>query len=423
MNYIAGMYRIPAILFFLLFTACAYAQPSITGRVVRADNGEAIQGSSVFITNTSRGTVSGADGSFELHQVPAGKYELVISSVGFETTVYAFTSEQLPLRLRIEMQVKVRELPNVTVEPSVEEGWDKWGLTFTENFMGATPNAANCEIRNRQKIKFRYFRKSNRIIAYCDEPLEIVNRALGYRIKYQLEEFELKFDEKWSRYMGYVLFEDMDGSRKNVRKRWQRARDEAFYGSMMHFWRAVYANKVKEDGFEMRRMWRTPNLEKQRIRGLYRSRSLVRSGNVQIGVTPGGKGDTLSVDSTHYYETILRQPDEFEHYGKTLLTVDSILFGTSSSYKEIYFTDFLHVTYKNEKEDPGYLRYFRENRSPAFQRSSIWIIDPTAIAIFRDGSYDPPTNVFTTAYWAWSDKIGDMLPLDYEPYGPAPKLK
>lgn len=417
------MYRIPAIFLFLLIPAFIHAQSTITGQVVRADNKEPIPGSSVFISNTSRGTVTGSDGRFELHLLPVGKYELVISSVGFETSVYTFSSEQLPLKLRVEMDVKVRELPNVTVEPSIEEGWDKWGLTFTDNFMGATPNAANCEIRNKSKIKFRFYKKSNRVIAYCDEPLEIVNRALGYRIKYQLEDFEVKFTERWSRFMGYVLFEDMDGYRSKVRKRWQRARDEAFYGSMMHFWRSVYAGNVDQEGFAMRRMWRMPNTEKARVRQLYRSGLVTRSGNVEMMITLDGKKDSLPADSTRYYETVLRQPDEIEHYGPTNLTVDSILLSVSPAFKEIYFTDYLQVIYKNEKEDPAYLRYFYLSRSPAFQVSNLFLPDPTAIAIFRDGSYDPPTNVFSMGYWSWSDKIGDMLPLDYEPFAPVPKLK
>lgn len=417
------MYRIPAIFLLLFLPALIHAQSSITGQVVRADNKEPIPGSSVFISNTSRGTVTGTDGRFELHQLPTGKYELVISSVGFETTVYSFSSEQLPLKLRVEMEVKVRELPNVTVEPSVEEGWDKWGLTFTESFMGATPNAANCEIRNKSKIRFRFFKKSNRVIAYCDEPLEIVNRALGYRIKYQLEEFEVKFSEKWSRFMGYVLFEDMDGDRSKVRKRWQRARDDAFYGSMMHFWRAVYTSKLEQEGFVMRRMWRTPNTEKTRIRQLYRSRSIIRVGNIETIINVDGRKDTLSADTTRYYETVLRQPDDIERYGPANLTVDSILFSVSSSYKEVYFPDYLQVIYKNEKEDPAYLHYFRLNRSAAFQVSNLFLPEPMAIAIFLDGSYDPPTNVFSMGYWSWSDKIGDMLPLDYEPFEPVSKLK
>ena len=77
--------------------------------------------------------------------------------MGYETNVYAFSSEQLPLRLRVEMRPRIQELGNVTVEPSVEEGWDKWGRVFLENFVGLSDNAAYCRLLNTQDIRFRFF--------------------------------------------------------------------------------------------------------------------------------------------------------------------------------------------------------------------------------------------------------------------------
>lgn len=420
------MIRIPAILFAALaFCVNAHAQSHITGKVVRADNGEPIAGSSVFISNTSRGTVSDKEGNFELRNIPPGKYDLVISTIGYETSVYSFDANQLPLKLRVEMQVKIRELENVTVEPSVEEGWDKWGLTFTDYFLGATPNAAQCRIKNKEAIRFRYFKRSNRVIAYCDEPLEIENRALGYRIQYQLEDFEVSFKGNTSRYAGYVLFEDMDGGKKEVRKRWQRERDQAYYGSMMHFWRSFYVDSIQEEGFHVKRMWREPNLEKERVRELYKNRYFKNSnaGNVVVQMNPDDNRDSSMADSSSYYESILRQKDYTEHYGKDLLTADSILYNRAATHKEVYFPNYICISYRNELEDPAYLQYHHERRNPYFQHSCIWLVEPATIVIYPDGSYYPPQQVFAMSYWAWGDKMADMLPLDYEPFGAAPKVK
>ncbi len=420
------MTRIPAILFAALaFFVNADAQSHITGKVVKAENGEPIVGSSVFISNTSRGTVSDKEGNFELRNIPPGKYDLVVSSIGYEISVYAFDANQLPLKLRVEMQMKVRELQNVTVEPSVEEGWDKWGLTFTDYFLGTTPNATQCRIKNKESIRFRFFKRTNRVIAYCDEPLEIENRALGYRIQYQLEDFEVSFKENTSRYAGYVLFEDMDGEKKEVRKRWQRKRDQAFYGSMMHFWRSFYTDSIREEGFHVKRMWREPNLEKERVKELYKSRYFKSSkvGNAVIQMNPGNNRDSSMADSTRYYESVLRQKDYIEHYGKDLLTADSILYTRSDTYKEVYFPNYICISYRNELEDPAYLQYHQERRNPYFQQSCIWLVEPVTVVIYPDGSYYPPQNVFSMSYWAWGDKMADMLPLDYEPFGAAPGIK
>lgn len=420
------MFKLPAILFlFILAWTSASGQRLIKGRVVNGKTGEAIAGSSVFISNTSRGTVSDKDGNFELNDIPAGRYELVVSSVGYETNVYSFSSDQLPLNLRIEMQVRVRELENVTVEPSVEEGWDKWGMMFTNNFVGQTPNAAQCRIRNKEKIRFRYFRKSNRIIAYCDEPLVLENKALGYKLTYQLENFEVDFRKGISAFAGYPLFEELDRGRKEPKSKYVRARDKAYFGSMLHYMRSICSNTLAEEGFETRRMIRTPNHEKERIRNIFRSQAPAASGSSAgaVRVHVGGDGvklnnaqpKSINTDSSDYYDRVMRQKDYVDNYSSHLLTADSLIIGQEGVYKVIYFTDYLSITYKNELEDAAYLAHFRESRRPVFQTSQIWLPQDEPVVVDPNGNYSPPQGVFAMSYWGWSEKIADMLPLDFEP--------
>ncbi|MFN4316258.1 MAG: carboxypeptidase-like regulatory domain-containing protein [Chitinophagaceae bacterium] len=418
------MYRIPAILCLLFSVLLAQGQGAISGTVVRADNGSPLAGASVFISNTSRGTVTDASGSFTLNNIPTGKYELVVSSIGFETFVYSFSGSDLPARLRVEMKLKVRELENVTVEPSVEETWEKWGRMFTESFLGSTAEASQCKISNYKQIRFRYYRRSDRLVAWADEPLKIENRALGYRISYQLEDFEVRFKERSTRYMGYALFEDMDGDKKEVRKRWQRSRDRAFYGSALHFWRSVQQNRFAHDGFRVRRMWQTPNTEKERVKEIYRQQRGLIGGQGGIRIeTRKAPSDSTSRDSARYYEKIMRQPDYFEHFGDSLLTADSIFHSRTDEYVAIYFPNYLEITYLNALEAPEFLKFFNENRKAYYQRSRIWITQPTAIAVFADGGFYPPDAIFSSGYWGWGDKMANMLPYDFEPYEGPPRLK
>jgi hypothetical protein len=386
----------PAIfIFFIFFSFFAFAQQSIKGKIIASANGSPVAGCSVFINNTSKGTASDKNGYFELNDISPGKHELVVSSIGYETSVYPFNSAQLPLQLKIELEVKVKELGNVVVEPSVEEGWDKWGKTFTDNFIGTTPNASHCKIKNQKAIHFRYYKKSNRVIAYSDEPLIFENKALGYRISYQLEEFEVNFKTRVSMYYGYPFFEDMETGRKSRASRWQHNRDKAYYGSMMHFMRSVYIDSMAEQGFEVRRMFRTPNEEKERVKKIHRA------------------GD-LPADSIAYYERILGQPDYKERYAKDLLSEDSLIIGTQGPFKILFFTDYIYVTYKNEIEDRDYLVAQRENRQPTWQRSYLTMPDPKRVEIDINGNY-PPQDILAWGYWSWSEKMADFLPLDYEP--------
>ncbi len=70
-----------AYLFILVFHSFSQNTFKISGKVTD-DAGKAVSGASVVVKGTKTGTVSGADGGFELN-VPSGKSVLVFSSVGF----------------------------------------------------------------------------------------------------------------------------------------------------------------------------------------------------------------------------------------------------------------------------------------------------------------------------------------------------
>jgi hypothetical protein len=406
--YIAGM-KMPAI-FLLLLAPIFGVHAQIKGRVVTATMGSAVPGSSVFISNSSIGTTADKDGYFELSRVPAGKNELVVSSVGYETSVYSFSAEQLPLQLRIELTLKVRELANVTVEPSVEEGWNKWGAMFTSNFVGLTPNARSCKIKNEDAIRFRYFKNSNRVIAYSDEPIILENKALGYRIKYQLEEFEVNFKTQTSLFSGFPFFEEMEDG-KEIRKKWKRSRDKAYFGSMMHFMWCLYHDSLSQHGFEVRRMVRMPNTEKQRVMKIYRDlHNSKKPGGARAGLA------ALPKDSLQYYERISRQREVIDIYAKEILNSDSLVARQENAYKIMYFPDYLFVTYKNESEHPDYILFHHESRSPGYQRSYLTLQNNHEIIIDMNGGYYPPQEIITSAYWGWSEKMADCLPIDYRPF-------
>jgi hypothetical protein len=409
-------------LFIFLLAITGWSQQQIRGTVVNVATGQVLSGVSVFLTNTSKGTTTNKTGYFEITDIKPGKYELVATSVGFETSVFSFNAEQLPLKLRIEMKEKLVELDNVVLEPYVEEGWDKWGKTFLGSFIGNNTNAKDCILKNHKDIRFRYYKRSNRLEAIADKPLVIENKALGYKIEYQLEAFEMKFREGSTTYYGYTLFNQLGKEEKDPKKRWVKNRDKAYYGSMKHFFTALNENKLLEEGFEVRRMVKHPNLEKQRVRKLGPA---ALGGNIILstgGNRPVQKDSALQLkpgsvtaDSGEYYRRVLRQPDFIEEYGKTLITLDSIMIGKDGRYTGIYFPNYLSVTYKKGMEDQAYLDFFHENRKPYYQRSLIFIVEETPIMIAPDGSYFYPDKLLATAWWGFNEKISTMLPLDYEP--------
>ncbi len=405
------MKKIPAILFFALISITGLCQQNIKGRVVNVSSGVAIAGCSIFIASTSKGTVSDNTGAFLLENVPPGKHELIISSIGYETNVFSFSEEQLPLLLKIELTIKVKELENVTIEPSVEEGWDKWGKTFMDNFVGNTGNAVLCHIKNEKSIRFRFYKKSNRLIAYCDEPVIMENKALGYTINYQLENFELNFKEQSISYLGYPLFVPMGG--KGRQQKWQKKREEAYNGSILHFMRSLYANQLAEEGFEVKRLVRTPNYERQRVKALYGSglrKQLTNNGlNIEIR-----NGSQFAGDSSGYYQSVMRQKDYVEENGTTILTSDSLVVESNPSYKVLHFDDYIFITFKKEMEEVGFLKTQFPQRSVTYQRSNVTLLGNKFISLDKSGNFYNPQEFFTSAYWSWSEKMANSLPVDYE---------
>lgn len=79
-------------------------ETKVTGKVVTSD-GTPLPGASVVIGGSTSGTLSGADGSFEL-LVPAGEITLYISFVGYRTVAQKISGDK-PANLQITMKEEV----------------------------------------------------------------------------------------------------------------------------------------------------------------------------------------------------------------------------------------------------------------------------------------------------------------------------
>jgi hypothetical protein len=146
-----------------------------------------------FHEQYSKGTVTGSSGEFVLSDIPAGKFELIASSIGHETYVFPFSSNQLPLDLKISLKEKATDLSAVTVEPFLKDGWETWGRTFIENFIGTTDFASACS---------------------------------------------------------YPFFSDMPTASKVLQMEWRDNRKKVYLGSIMHFIRSLYSNEIKKPTIE-----------------------------------------------------------------------------------------------------------------------------------------------------------------------------
>lgn len=370
----------------VLFVSPVYSQHLVKGRVVEQETGKGLPGVSVFLANTSIGTVAASDGSYEL-QLPQGRYDVVYSFVGYQSKLIS-SNDTAAMRL-VKLQLKDKELEAVEVQLYEKDGWNKWGKFFTESFIGTTQFADDCRLQGTGSLRFRHDKKANRLVVIARQPLVIENKALGYRIRYELEAFVYDFKNQSLYFEGFPFFEEMKGGAAR-RSKWKRNRRQAYEGSQLHFMRAVYRNRLVEEGFELRRLKKIRNEEKDRVRSVLRQR--------------------LSRDSSKYYEHILSQPNEFDIINPARITGDSIGFAIDKVTAGVYFPDYLDIIYTRRDAPVKYYNLHPKARKGMASQVSL---PGGEIAIQSNGSFYPPNNLLMLGYWGWSEKISTLLPLDY----------
>jgi outer membrane receptor for ferrienterochelin and colicins len=105
------MRRVISILLFL--PAITLAQSTIQGHIVSAEGG--IPGATVQLLNTSIGTVSQADGSFLLQNIPFGQYTLEVRSIGFKPLTQNIDLKNASFTLKLELQETSLTMDEVVV--------------------------------------------------------------------------------------------------------------------------------------------------------------------------------------------------------------------------------------------------------------------------------------------------------------------
>ncbi|HET6255185.1 MAG TPA: carboxypeptidase-like regulatory domain-containing protein [Puia sp.] len=364
---------------------------TLSGSVKDSTTGKPIPGVSVFLNSTSKGTVTHDDGSFVLSGIPPGRYQLIVSAIGYATLVTGISTRYLPPSLKITLHTEASELAAVTVEPYLKNGWKKWGKLFWDNFIGTTENASSCTIKNKDALRFRYYLKSRKLTVNAVEPLVIVNKALGYNLEYRLESFTYDFESNIISFYGYPLFREMPADDSVRQQKWNDMRMHAYLGSIMHFMRSLYQGRLQQDGFIVEHLIQVPNIEKQRVKTIY--------------IPNVTKTDSIPIDTLHHYWEVMRQPDSFVQKTKTY---DDLTTVNSDQTRSFFFIGDFTVIYGNGR------------LGIAYTESALELMYPAPIEIEVNGGYFPPQVLLSKGNWARTEKIANLVPQDYYPPSPDP---
>lgn len=231
---------------FLLLSFQVTQAQVIKGRLLDVETDSAVSFASVYFNAAFKGTSSDSEGNFELNIKEYQGQSIVFSCVGYESTVL---EDYEPGKFyKVYMKPRQTLLEDVLVEPD-EMARELKERIFKNQFMGWSDNSMSCQIQNLEDIRFVYFKSTNTLEGYCEKPIIISNKALGYKITYYLDRFESKKESL--AYQGNFYFENDTSYSKRKFKRVQKTRQQTYEGSRMHLFRAMWNDQLKKEKFKV----------------------------------------------------------------------------------------------------------------------------------------------------------------------------
>jgi len=226
----------------------------------------------------------------------------------------------------------------------------------------------------------------------------VENRALGYRTKFLLKNFNSSAITHTIRYTGRALFEDLPGSAEQ-KKKWQVKRDEAYYGSPQQFYRSLYQNKLAEDGFvvyDFTRILNPRRMQEELIQRKIKQFAMVNRDSLNYWLNqqdePKWAKETLVKPPLTFYDILRKTPQE------------GIFAITAPHY--------LYVTYTKKFEDTYFKDIFRPLDMPNYETSVMTLYK--AYAFFDMNGTVISESPLYEGTWSKA-KLANLLPVDYEP--------
>jgi len=390
-----------------MLPAIGWAQSVIvTGKITSADNHEPIAGASVFLNNSSFGTSTAKDGTFTLNGLKPGQYNFIVSSVGYQDELKVISVSNQSVALNVELQPKTNQLREVTIAPMSKADRKEALAQFKQDFIGIDENASDCKITNPDVLNFSYHENKAILEAYSNDFLVIENKALGYRIKYFLKSFRSELQTGNVSYSGSQVFEELKGG-KGRQEAWHLKRDEAFYGSAMHFFRALFKDSLDDAGYRIYRLSRDVNQ--------------FRPGDAEIQ-SHLANAKKLKRDSLMYWvhEGQLSRYTHQKFHGH--FEVKDIVKPTvNPNLKEVAFPDHLYVVYTKKWESNYYKDVYRSPNDLNYQTTIVSLINNNpSVVIDKNGTIVGPSPMYEGS-WSQS-RLSMLLPVDYAPYNTLQQL-
>ncbi|MDR2236693.1 MAG: carboxypeptidase-like regulatory domain-containing protein [Chryseobacterium sp.] len=379
--------------FLMLFPLYILTAQVIRGKVV-SEKGEILPGANIYIDGTKTGTISGEDGSFSLTVSGGNLGNMVFQKEEYETFT-APVPDLINKNLKVVL-TRLHEIEEIKLIPYTAEAYQKYIKYFLDTFIGS--DHENVRIKNQKTLKFSFDKENKFLKVKAPKTLIIENKNLGYEIQYNLVSYSADFNTQMVSYTGTSFFKETKNSDK-VRLN----RMNAYDGSMLHFFRSLYENKISEDGFIVNHVVKVPNPKyptEEELKTLNNYRLMNKAS--KISQIPD---DILDIsqrkNSQKPYALAITQtkiPDSDyvkRENGQVLFT----------------FKDMLQVNYQ---------KYFYEQEGKSFVKSKYPVVlssylhpEGETFEVSKEGNISNPDLLINEGDFS-KNKIENMLPLDYQ---------
>jgi hypothetical protein len=235
----------------------------IKGMVLDQETDAPIPLAEVFISGTTFGSITDGKGEFEL-QTNYLPCLLVVSHISYVPFSKMIDDGSMSY-VKIALIPYEHEIKEISVEGM---NMRKENLKlFRQAFFGMDEYASACNILNDSVLRFRW--DSSIFSASAYQPLLVDNNKLGYRMKIILNDCRLVYDPVTYKKIqknkknksiisgavyqmqGEFFFIQHPPGKKGKQERTAKFRLEAYFGSRMHFLRALYSGDLKRQGYRI----------------------------------------------------------------------------------------------------------------------------------------------------------------------------
>ncbi len=410
-----------------LFVLCTYgySQNQVAGTVIDDITKEGVMGVSVYINNTTFGAKTDINGEFFFYCPISGKADIVASHINYVKTIQS-VNLSVNQKINLSLQQKETNLTEVVIrkpKSQSQEDKAKWFKLFSLNLIGNYVHRGDfCKITNPEVLNYDYDVNTKKLSVTASGALLIENLHLGYKINLDLEEFEYNFLSDDVSYKYTSLYEELKKNKPFTAAQITLNRNQAYYGSAMHFMRSLYSNQLVSEGFNTFKYLTIANVEKKRVADLIR---VAIAGKYETELNPKVLLTSLfSRDSAAYYASVMKQPNAKS------VKVEEVATQTLISKNRLYrtinfnFADTLRIDYSRKIPEKVAQPTSQLKQQTAAKpqighgisrplTTYLYFFEPGGVNIENTGYY-PDFKLFMYGDMA-ERRIGSALPYDFEP--------